>query len=124
MVIVRSGLSVGDAMPRRHLQEWIMASVVSIVSARIQPDEESAMIARFGAALRAGMPERRHTNLLRGDDHQWQVVTEWNNRGDLQRYLASVDEPFAEQLFRLAGATSSRVDVFETVLDSNTPFWP
>lgn len=82
-----------------------MTSVVSTVSARIPPDREEEVIARFSEAVRTGLPERRQTCLLRGEDHLWQIVTVWNSRGDLDRYLASVDEPFAHQLFRLTGGT-------------------
>ncbi len=99
-----------------------MASVVSTVSARIPADREEEVIARFSAAVRKGLPERRQTNLLRGEDHLWQIVTVWNSRNDLDRYLASAEEPFAIQLFRLAGGTP-QVTVMETVLESATPFW-
>jgi len=99
-----------------------MASVVSTVSARIPPEREPELIARFSTAVRAGMPERRRTSLLRGDNHRWQIVTVWNSRRELEQYLASVAEPFADELFRLAGATP-HVEIFEMVVDSDLPFW-
>jgi hypothetical protein len=99
-----------------------MSSVVSTVSARIPADRADEVIARFSEAVRNGLPERRQTSLLRGDDQLWQIVTVWNSRDDLDRYLASVEEPFALRLFRLTGGTP-QVTVMETVLESATPFW-
>ena len=98
-------------------------SVVSMVSARIRPERTPEMIAQFGAAVRAGMPERRQTTLLRGDDDRWSIITFWRSRHDFDTYLASVDQPFATRLLRQAGGTPE-VTVFDVVLDSNATFWP
>jgi hypothetical protein len=100
-----------------------MVSVVSMVSARIPPERAAEVTAGFGTAVRAGMPERRQTILLRGDNDVWRIVTVWRDRADLDAYLASVDEPFARRLLREAGGVPE-VDVFELVLDSGVPFWP
>jgi len=100
-----------------------MVSVVSMVSARIPPERAPEVIARFSVAVRAGMPERRHTSLLRREDDEWRIVTFWRSREDLDAYLASVDEPFAKQLLREAGGTPE-VKVFEVMLDSSAKFWP
>jgi heme-degrading monooxygenase HmoA len=100
-----------------------MASVVTMVSARIAPDRVAEVIGPFSAAVRAGMPERRQTSLLRGDDDLWRIVTVWRSRADLAAYLTSVGEPFARRLFREAGGVPE-VDVFEVVVDSDAPWWP
>jgi heme-degrading monooxygenase HmoA len=100
-----------------------MVSVFSMVSARIRPERTPELISRFGAAVRAGMPERRQTSLLRGDDDTWSIITFWRSRQELDNYLASVSEPFATRLFQDAGGTPE-VTVFEVVLDSNAKFWP
>ena len=100
-----------------------MVGVVSIVSAQIPPERAPEIVARFGAAVRTGMPERRHTSLLRGDGDEWSIITFWRSREDLDAYLTSVNEPFARQLFREAGG-APEVSVFEVVLDSNVKFWP
>ncbi|HEY3262569.1 MAG TPA: antibiotic biosynthesis monooxygenase [Pseudonocardiaceae bacterium] len=99
-------------------------SVFSMVSARIPPERTPELIARFGAAVRAGMPERRQTTLLRGDGERWSIITFWRSRQDFDNYLASVDEPFATRLFHDAGGGTPEVNVFEVVLDSNAKFWP
>jgi heme-degrading monooxygenase HmoA len=100
-----------------------MTSVVTLVSATIPPDRVPDVTGPFSAAIRSGMPERRQTSLLRGDDDRWAIVTVWNSREDLDSYLASVEEPFARRLFREAGGTPE-VEVFEVVVDSSTPWWP
>ena len=99
-----------------------MTAVMTIVSARISPDRMHDVIARFSEAVRAGMPERRETTLLRGDDGVWRVITVWRSRKDLDSYLASVDEPFAPRLFREAGGVP-RVEVLDVVLDSRAAWW-
>jgi hypothetical protein len=40
----------------------------------------------------------------------------------VENYLASVDEPFADRLFRAAGGVT-QVEIFDVVLDSDAPFW-
>jgi len=100
-----------------------MANVVTMVSARIAPDRADEVTGPFSEAVRAGLPERRQTSLLRRDDDRWCIVTVWRSRHDLDAYLASVDEPFARRLFRNAGGTPE-VEVFEVVVDSSAPWWP
>jgi hypothetical protein len=70
-----------------------MSEVVSMVSAHIAPERTEDVIEEFGAALRAGMPEHRHTSLLRGGGGLMRIVTIWRSRHDLDRYLAGVDKP-------------------------------
>ena len=100
-----------------------MASVVTMVSATIAPERASDVTGPFSKAVRAGMPERRQTSLMRGDGDRWLIVTVWRSRDDLDAYLASVDEPFALRLLRSAGG-APEVEVFELVVDSSAPFWP
>ena len=100
-----------------------MPEVVSMVSAHIAPERIADVIEEFGAALRAGLPEHRHTSLLRGDGGLMRIVTIWRSRHDLDRYLAGVDKPFAVSLLESAGGDTV-VDVLELVLDSNTAWWP
>lgn len=101
-----------------------MASVVTMVSARITPDRVPDLTGAFSQALRAGLPgQRRQTSLLHGDDDLWRIVTVWRSREDLDAYLASGAEPFAPRLLREAGG-SPEVDVFELILDSSVPWWP
>ena len=100
-----------------------MSDVVTMASARIEPERVAELIGLFSEALRAGLPgERRHTALLRGDDNLWRLVSVWRSREDVENYLASVDEPFADRLFRAAGGVT-QVEIFDVVLDSNAPFW-
>jgi len=100
-----------------------MGGVVTMVSARIEPERVPDLIGLFGEALRAGLPgERRQTSLLHGDGNLWRLVSVWRNREDVDDYLSSVEEPFAYRLFREAGGTAE-VEIFEVVLDSSTPFW-
>ena len=100
-----------------------MPEVVSMVSAHIAPERIADVVEGFGAAVRAGMPERRHTSLLRGDGGLIRIVTVWRSRHHLDRYLASVDKPFAVSLLESAGGDTV-VDVLELVMDSNTAWWP
>ena len=100
-----------------------MPEVVSRVSANIAPERVDDVVERFGAAVRAGMPERRHTSLLRGEGGLMRIVTVWRSRDYLDRYLASVDKPFAVGLLESAGGDTV-VDVLELVMDSNTAWWP
>jgi heme-degrading monooxygenase HmoA len=101
----------------------LVPDVVTMVSARIAPERVPEMTGLFSEAVRAGMPERRQTSLLKGDGDIWRVVTVWRSREDLDAYLASAQEPFALRLLRAAGGTPE-VDVFEVVADSNAPWWP
>jgi Antibiotic biosynthesis monooxygenase len=100
-----------------------MSEVVTMVSARIRPERAAEVTARFGAAVRAGMPERRHTSLFRGDGDLVRIVTVWRSREDLERYLSTTDRPFAVTLLEEAGGMPV-VDVLELVMDSNTTWWP
>jgi len=100
-----------------------MSSVVSVVRARIAPERAAEVTGPFSEAVRSGMPERRQTSLLRGAGDVWQIVTVWRSRADLAAYLASVEEPFARRLLRLAGGTPE-VEVFDVVLDSHAVLWP
>ena len=99
-----------------------MPEVVSMASAHISPERIDDVIAEFGAAVRKGMPERRHTSLYRGEDGLMRIVTIWRRREDLNRYLASVDRPFARRLLEDAGGETV-VEVLELVMDSNTTWW-
>ena len=100
-----------------------MSEVVTMVSAHIAPERVPDVIAGFGAAVRAGMPERRHTSLLRGEGDLLRIVTVWRNRQDLERYLSTTDRPFAVSLLEDAGGTPV-VEVLELVMDSDTTWWP
>ena len=101
-----------------------MGAVVSMVSARIAPDRVADLTGRFSEAVRAGLPgHRRQTSLLRGDGGRWRLVTVWGSRDDLERYLASTEEPFALRLFRQAGG-APEVEVLDVVVDSGAPLWP
>ena len=100
-----------------------MPEVVSMVSARIAPERVTDVIERFGAALRAGMPERQHVSLLRGDGGLMRVVTVWRSREHLDRYLASGEKPFARRLLEDAGGEPI-AEILEPVMDSNTAWWP
>jgi len=98
-----------------------MPEVVSMVSAHIAPERVAEVVEGFGAAVRAGMPERRHTSLLRGEGGLMRIVTVWRSRHHLDHYLASVDKPFAVGLLESAGGETV-VDVLELVMDSK-PRW-
>jgi hypothetical protein len=100
-----------------------MPEVVTIVSAHIPPERVSEVIAGFGAAVRAGMPERRHTSLLKDDAGIMRIITVWRNRADLDHYLASTERPFARTLLERSGGTVN-VDVLELIMDSTIPMWP
>ena len=100
-----------------------MPEVMTMVSAHIAPERVDDVISQFGAAVRTGMPERRHVSLLRGNGDLIRIVTVWRNRDDLERYLTTADRPFAVTLLKNAGGEPV-VDVLEVVLDSNTPWWP
>jgi heme-degrading monooxygenase HmoA len=100
-----------------------MSGIVTLVRARIAPERAAEVTGQFSEAVRAGMPERRQTSLLRGEGNVWQILTVWRNRADLNAYLASVDEPFAHRLLRTAGGTPE-VEIFELILDSNAVMWP
>jgi len=99
-----------------------MPPVVTMVSARIAPERVIEVIDGFMAAVRAGMPERRHTSLLRGEDDLWRIITFWQNRSDLDHYLTSTDSPFATQLLENAGGQPT-VEILEQVRDNNATWW-
>jgi hypothetical protein len=93
-----------------------------MVSARIAPERMSEVVNGFSAAVRAGMPERRHTSLLRGEGGLWCIVTFWHSRADLDRYLAHAERPFAVSLLRGAGG-EPRVQILEMLVDSTSTWW-
>lgn len=99
-----------------------MPEVVTMVSAHIRPERVADVIAGFADALRAGLPERRHTSLFRGDGDLVRIVTVWRSREDLERYRATAERPLAVTLLERSGGTPV-VDVLELVLDSNTTWW-
>jgi hypothetical protein len=100
-----------------------MPEVVTIVTAVIPHERVDDVICEFGAAIRSGMPERRHTSLLRGEGNMMRIVTVWRSRADLDHYLATADPPFAVALLQRLGGTPV-VDIHELVMDSTTPWWP
>jgi hypothetical protein len=102
-----------------------VSEVVTMVSAHIAPERIADVIDAFGAAVRAGMPERRHTSLYRGDGNLVRIVTVWRSREELEQYLSGVDRRrgFAVALLEGAGGTPV-IDVLELVLDSHTAWWP
>ncbi len=100
-----------------------MPEVVSMVSAHIAPEHIAGVIETFGAAVRAGMPERQHVSLLRGDGGLIRIVTVWRSREHLQRYLARSDKPFASKLLEDAGGDPV-ADVLDLVMDSKAAWWP
>src|SRR6476660_3542699 len=91
-----------------------MPELVSMVSVHIAPERVAEVVEGFGAAVRAGMPERRHTSLLRGEGGLMRLVTVWRSRDHLDRYLAGVDKPFVVGLLESAGGETV-VDVLELV---------
>jgi hypothetical protein len=99
-----------------------MSEVVTMVSAHIAPDRVAEVIEGFADAVRAGLPERRHTSLFRGDGGLMRIVTVWRSREDLERYRATAERPLAVTLLEQAGGTPV-IDVLELVLDSNTTWW-
>ena len=62
-----------------------MPEVVSMVSAHVAPERVAEVVEGFGAAVRAGMPERRHTSLLRGEGGLMRIVTVWRSQDHLDR---------------------------------------
>ncbi len=102
-----------------------MSEIVTMVSAHIAPDRVGDVIEAFGAAVRAGMPERRHTSLFRGEGDLVRIVTVWRSREHLERYLSGIEgrRGFAVALLESAGGTPV-IDVLELVMDSKTPWWP
>jgi hypothetical protein len=100
-----------------------MPEVVTIVTAHIPPDRVEDLVAEFGAAVRAGLPERRHTSLLRGEENMIRIVTVWRSRAELDHYLASTEQPLALRLMRRFGGDPV-VEIHELVLDSSTAWWP
>jgi heme-degrading monooxygenase HmoA len=102
-----------------------VSEVVTMVSAHIAPERIADVIDAFGAAVRAGMPERRHTSLYRCDGNLVRIVTVWRSREELEQYLSGVDRRrgFAVALLEGAGGTPV-IDVLELVLDSHTAWWP
>ena len=100
-----------------------MPEVVSMVSAYIAPERVADVVERFGAAVRAGMPERQHVSLLRGDGGLIRIVTVWRSREHLDRYLAAGEKPFARRLLEDAGGEPV-ADVLELVMDSKAAWWP
>jgi hypothetical protein len=100
-----------------------MPEIVTMVSAHIVPARIPQVIDRFAAAVREGMPERRHTSLLRGDGDLLRIVTVWRSREDLDHYLTTTDRPFAVSLLEAAGGAPV-VEILEVVMDSNIPWWP
>jgi heme-degrading monooxygenase HmoA len=99
-----------------------MSSIVTMVSAHVPADRAAELSARFTAAVRAGLPERRHTSLLRGDHGVWCIMTFWESRHRLEAYLASTEEPFARRLLREVGGVPE-VETFELVADSDPAWW-
>ncbi len=99
-----------------------MLGIVTLVSAHIAPERAPEVVDGFSAAVRAGMPERRHTSLLRGEGDLWRVVTFWHSRSDLDAYLAKSRPPFAVHLLQGAGGRPT-VEVLDVVLDSTSTNW-
>lgn len=54
------------------------------------------------------------TFLLKGDDNEWRIVTQWRSHAHLEAYRRSVDTPVAVALFRRAGAEPT-VTEFEVI---------
>jgi hypothetical protein len=95
-----------------------MASVLSIVSATIDPDRFDDVRRPLEAAIAAGLPPAIvRTQLLRGEDGVVAIATLWRDRSDLDAMRATGEEPFARRVLREAGGTP-RAAFFDVVLAS------
>lgn len=98
-----------------------MASVMTLVTAAVDPERIGAAVEAYEATLDEGLPPSvAQTFFLRGDDDRWGIATFWRSREDLDRMLASTAEPLARRLLREAGGMP-QVEVFEVVAGSLDP---
>jgi quinol monooxygenase YgiN len=78
--------------------------IITEVSATVDPDRADELAAGFAALTEGPVPPGLlRTELVRGDDDVWCVLTLWRDREALDAMRSST-EPAAPQLFRQVGA--------------------
>ncbi|MEP6807293.1 MAG: hypothetical protein ABI978_01705 [Chloroflexota bacterium] len=83
-----------------------MAEVITFVLAEVDDDHASQIATSLQAVIDGGLPPQiEETFLLRGPEDAIAILTAWRTRDDLDRMLASSDEPVARRLMRQAGGT-------------------
>lgn len=80
-------------------------AVITEVQAVVQADREPSLIAGFQDLLRGPVPDGLlATDLVRGSDGSWRIISRWRDRTALEAMRAGSDPPAAPALFRRFGA--------------------
>jgi hypothetical protein len=83
----------------------------------VPPDSEKRVTEAYRAAT-AKLPHMViNTALVRGEANEWQIITLWRSRAQLEEYRRSVDTPAAVAIFRKAGVEPT-VALFDVVHDA------
>ncbi len=90
--------------------------VLTMVAGNVPDDRVDDLVAGYRALLAGPFPDGLlETSLLRGDGHEWLVVTSWRDRAAIAAMRASGEPPAALRLFTEVGG-QPRVGVFEVVV--------
>lgn len=77
--------------------------ILTEVSARV-PDTSGSVAAEFGLLLEAPLPDGLlRTELLRGDDDEWRILSLWRNQAALDAMRSGPEPPAAPALFKRLG---------------------
>ncbi len=93
--------------------------VLSVTSATVPPESEAAVIDAYRVATSTLPHMVLRTFLVKGDAGDWQIITLWRSREQLEEYRRSVDTPAGIKIFRDAGAEPT-VRVFEVAASGAT----
>jgi heme-degrading monooxygenase HmoA len=97
--------------------------VLTVVTATIPPESQEEVLSTYRLVTSAATipPAVLNTQLLRGEDDEWSIVTKWRSREHLEQYHRSVETQGAIELFRAAGG-DPRVTTFDVLHE--TPEMP
>jgi len=91
--------------------------ILTDVSATVDPDRESELVAGFQELISGPVPDGLiRTDLLRGVDGRWRIQTVWRDRDALRAMRAASEPPAAPRLFHSVGADPS-LQVYEVTLE-------
>src|SRR5215207_4182138 len=77
--------------------------VLSITSATVSPEAEAAVTQAYRDVTSQLPHAVLHTVLVKGDANDWQIITLWRSREQLEEYRRQVGTPAAVKIFQDAG---------------------
>lgn len=94
--------------------------ILTEVSATVDPERESDLVAAFGDLPRSAFPDGLlRSELLHGANGRWRIQTLWRDRAALDAMRAGSEPPVAPTLFLNVGAEPT-LEILEVAADQSS----